>query len=209
MVIDDGSLGALAACVSARIEHLRGGTLPSADGPVVWAAADEDTEGKRRREAAAAHAAHCEFDIVEGSVCDVGSETGGGRRETAMLLGAAWAAVRLGISRVVWPVHRLGDGESPSLEAAAKAVDRALLVTRLMSLDADEHGVPSFRIETPYADLTDRQMAELAADLDAPASLCWWHRATGTSSTLADLAATERRRWTALLSDAGASLPPA
>jgi len=71
----------------------------------------------------------------------------------------------------VWPVHVGAD-----LEGMDRALARARLVERLVNLDLpQEHeGEPPLRIETPLLDLTDRQIAELAADLDAPLDVCWW-----------------------------------
>ena len=201
LIIDDGGLAALAACIAARIDHQRHEPLPSEHGPVVWSPGGSQPEAHRRRDAAAAHAAHCDLHFLESN--DVAATD-----DTRLLLDAAEQAVGEGIARVIWPVHRLGGADAPVLEDAAKAVDRALLVTRLIALDADTHNLPNFTIETPYADLTDKQLAELAADLDAPAHLCWWHSSPAVSSTLAELAATERTRWTRLLSDAGVAMPP-
>lgn len=201
LIIDDGGLAALAACIAARIDHQRHEPLPSEHGPVVWSPGGAGPESHRRRDAAAAHAAHCDLHFVE-------SGNPAATDDTRLLLDAGEQAVAMGIARVIWPIQRLGDSDAPSLDQAAKAVDRALLVTRLMALDADSHNLPNFLIETPYADLTDKQLAELAADLDAPAHLCWWHSTPAASSTLAELTATERSRWTRLLSDAGIALPP-
>jgi 7-cyano-7-deazaguanine synthase in queuosine biosynthesis len=72
---------------------------------------------------------------------------------------------------VLWPVHCGAD-----LEAMDRALARARLVERLVNLDlpAGEEDEPPLRIETPLLDLSDRQIAELAADLDAPLDVCWW-----------------------------------
>ena len=54
-------------------------------------------------------------------------------------------------------------GDSLDLDQIAQITDRAGLVSRLVAIDADVHSVPSIRIETPYADFSDRQIADLIA----------------------------------------------
>jgi hypothetical protein len=114
-----------------------------------------------------------------------------------MLLEAGRAAIELGAGRVVWSVHAgvPGRPEELDLDAASREADRALLVTRLLALDAESHGVQSIRIEPPLADLTDRQLVELALDLDAPIRLCgWW----------SDVGSDEHARWMGALDACGA-----
>lgn len=203
LVICDGDLPALTACAAVRIEHSQHGIPPRDAGSIVWMPWSDDSDHATRVEASSACASHCDFIFAQGAASKAES-VWPGEGETRMLLDASAAAVRRGIARVIWPVQHLGDGSASHLDVAARAVDRALLVTRLVALDADAHELPSFRIETPYADLTDRQMAELAADLDAPAWLCWWLAKPPTQrSSAAQQAAA---RWTTLLEEAGISL---
>jgi len=96
-----------------------------------------------------------------------------GEAQTRLLLAAAYAAVARHAAVVVWPV-RAGMGDDVDVPHAARAADRALLITRLVALDADEHHLPSIRIEAPFIDLSDRQVADLALDLDLPVRECWW-----------------------------------
>ena len=124
-------------------------------------------------------------------------------RETLALLAGVEAARKIGCSRVIWPVQYHTDEDSvPSqLDRIAAAIDRALLVSRLGLLDGSQTGT-EITIETPLVDLTDRQLADLAVDLDAPAYLCWWWRRLGEPE--AEVAAeTERRRWLERLREAG------
>jgi hypothetical protein len=98
---------------------------------------------------------------------------------TDLLLRAGHEAIRLGVSRVVWPVHCATD-----LAAMDRELARARLVERLVNLDAppaEGRGAhePAVLFETPLLDLTDRQIAELAADLDAPLDVCWWCQKDG------------------------------
>ena len=121
---------------------------------------------------------------------------GSGLIQTPPLIHSAIGAAVAGFATVVWPVHA-GPGAEPDLDRVALAIDRALLVSRLVALDAADHGCPAIRVDTPYADFTDRQLAELALDLDAPVHTCWWWGGQGGS------AAAERQRWTAALQSCG------
>ena len=91
-----------------------------------------------------------------------------------MLLSAAIEAASLGLSRVIWPIHA-GAAREVDTDALADVCDRALLIGQLVGLDtARAAGVTSIHIETPYADLTDAQLMDLALDMDAPLHACWW-----------------------------------
>lgn len=93
---------------------------------------------------------------------------------TDLLLRAGREALRTGVSRVVWPIHAGAD-----LAEMERELERVRLIERLVNLDAPAGGEPAVRIETPLLDLTDGQIAELAADLDAPLDVCWWCRKNG------------------------------
>ncbi|MCL4742153.1 MAG: hypothetical protein KJZ54_08115 [Phycisphaerales bacterium] len=119
-----------------------------------------------------------------------------GGREAAALLQAAYLALALGCGRVVWPVQftQASPGGDCDLEREAIAVDRALLVSRLATLDAGSCGLPEVRIETPLLGMTDHQIAEMALDLGVPVECCEWWDAGRRA---------ERERWTSALSAAG------
>jgi len=134
------------------------------------------------------------------------SERGGGAppaREhgparTATLLHALHEAARLGSCSVVWPIWqgRLSDGGVASLDAVATEMDRAELATRLGGLDlSGDAGAGGLYIETPYADLDDASIADLAVDLDVPVETAWW--ASGGTGEAA------RAAWTGALRAAG------
>ena len=106
---------------------------------------------------------------------------------SADLLALGQAAMGLGVSSIVWPV-RAQPGPR-QVHDAAVALDRALLVGRLLSLEASGQGVPEVRVETPLVDLDDEQLAELAADLGVPIEACWWWGSSGGA------AGSERARW--------------
>lgn len=104
-----------------------------------------------------------------------------GHAESLALLNACYAAVRLGCDRVVYPAHACV-GDSLDLDRIAAIADRAVLVARLCSLDALSHHTPGIRIETPYADLTDLQLADLFLDADlSPQALWWWGGASDSA----------------------------
>jgi hypothetical protein len=67
-------------------------------------------------------------------------------------------------------------------DTLADVCDRALLAGQLVGLDVARLGsagdgapmAKGLRIETPYADLTDAQLMDLALDMDVPLHACWW-----------------------------------
>lgn len=83
-----------------------------------------------------------------------------------LLMLACGHAAATGADTVVWPAVCGAD-----LEALAEVSDRARLVGRLWTLDSSGR-TPSVR--TPLADLTAREVADLALDLDAPLEALWW-----------------------------------
>ncbi len=121
------------------------------------------------------------------------------QREDELLLRAGHLATNLGFGRVCWCAHPgsptgSGPREPGDADAVGAVLDRALLVTRLLAVAARERGVV---INAPVADLSDWQLADLAADLEAPVDRCWWW--SGTSGE----AATERARWASTLREVG------
>ncbi|VAX40532.1 hypothetical protein MNBD_PLANCTO03-1615 [hydrothermal vent metagenome] len=149
------------------------------------------------------------FDLIEmPRICAEGPEISVGLFETLALLAGVEAARGAGCCRVIWPVQYHADRDSlPSqLDRIAAAVDRALLVSRLGLLDGEGSSGggagEEITIETPLVDLTDRQIADLVVDLDAPAYLCWWWRQLGEPEAEA-VASVERGVWLAALGEAG------
>lgn len=129
-------------------------------------------------------------ELIAPKVESIGGETSAGEMRSRELLSAAFAAVRLGCESVLWPVQCV-ENDEPNLDKIAKAADRAILVSRLVAVDADEHRMPSITVETPYIDFTDLQIADLAADMNVPTKLCWWNQ-TGSGDAES---AQERERW--------------
>lgn len=153
-------------------------------------------------------AAICGIDtIVTGTASAPPNEQGAAWN--AMLLAAGAEAMRHNVSRIVWPVHVEGHDEAAHderrQEAITKAFDRALLAARLLSVDA----VPPSTgiIETPFVDLNDVQLLDLAADLDAPVGAAWWCERgvgghTGAMTTPCGVCPS-CKRWTAAMKKAG------
>lgn len=129
-------------------------------------------------------------ELLAPRVESIGGETSAGEMRSRELLSAAFVAARRGCDSVVWPVQCVEHGE-PNLEKIAMAADRAVLVSRLVSIDAEEHRVPGIMIETPYVDFSDTQIADLAADMNVPTTLCWWNQ-VGAGDAEAEQ---ERERW--------------
>lgn len=101
--------------------------------------------------------------------------------QSKILLEAAQLAIRAGIRKVIWPI-RVQRPESDftveqAIDQIGVAVDRALLASRLASLDADLESAVDVVIETPFVDLSNEQMADLAQDLSLTAECTWWHQA--------------------------------
>jgi len=114
--------------------------------------------------------------------------------ETLLLVRACTLAGELGLRRVVWPVRR------SELDESARAFDRAVLVSRLASMDAEASGLPEIVAETPFVDLTDEQVGELVEDIRAPIEACWW---TNGAAATTDEGLAERRRWGRLIGETG------
>lgn len=129
-----------------------------------------------------------------------------GESATIELVAAAYAALRAGCSRLIWPVQvDRAAGDREALDHAAEACDRALLVSRLLLLDAAGAPVPEVNILTPLVDLEDDQVAELALDLAIPVQSVWWWG----SQVRGEQADYERQRWTTALEAVGWVSAPA
>lgn len=133
------------------------------------------------------------------------AEAGARQVLSHILLEACAEAMKLDVSRLIWPVHSGAATEADlRTDMIADICDRSVLASQLASLDAPRTGPGSrgVRIETPYADLTDMQVAELIVDFGAPLAACWWCDAADGSRGCATCSAC--RRWNAALKAAGA-----
>ncbi len=122
-----------------------------------------------------------------------------GERESVAMLSACHLAASLGCSRVIWPVSAAAS-DSIDLDRLTAIADRALVVSRLASLDTPPVGVT---IEAPYAELTDRQIADLALDIGAALETCWWWKAGAPRGNANKFGNSERTRWTDALAACG------
>ncbi|MFO0786984.1 MAG: hypothetical protein U0573_11610 [Phycisphaerales bacterium] len=175
LVISDGSVASLLACAGAREAIVSAGGDEKAARPIVLFVPVGDETNRARRQAVERQAKLYELDMADMKTDLRGpgahGSFGAGLSESIHLITATYQAAQLGCDVVVWPVQFAGVSD---VEKIARASDRALLVTRLASLDSTEHGKPAVRVETPFADFTDRQMADLAIDMNVPVELCWW-----------------------------------
>jgi hypothetical protein len=127
-----------------------------------------------------------------------------GERATRVLLEAGFAAAGRGTPTVIWAGAVGVDQQcSDPLEGLALLQARTLLVGRLVELDWT--GGEPFRIQVPYADLTDRQLADLVLDMDLPIWTCWWwslgRGPRGVEG--ADIARAEYQRWSDIFKEIG------
>jgi len=130
------------------------------------------------------------------------SELATRRLHTRLLTEAAYLALESGIKRVVWPV-RIPQNHPSRIKAIGDTLDRAMLVSRAVSLDATAQTAPEVVIETPFIDLSDAQLVDLARDLTLPIDACWW----ADAQTL-PLAQQRRAHWDAISSRSAAQLEP-
>lgn len=209
MIIVDGDLPSIVACAAAREAFLAWASesrlKPSPDAPAphpaAWIVPQLGTVGRQRMEAARAAAGAFVLEAIN-PADPLPAATTPGEQLSQLLLRAAFVAATHGKDTVLWPFNTPG-GDGVDLDEVARAVDRSMLITRLASIDSTEHGKPAIRIDPPYADFSDRQLAELAVDLGVPVNLCWWW-----SSDLPD-AAEPRDRWLSALTAAGWRPSPA
>lgn len=168
LIIDWGDLAGLTAiAIDSRPENA-----------VLWHPVVEDEAGPRRRQAALEHASV--FDVeefIEAPLAGVlaprhaAVEPGDvvARMEDAVLLTlAARTALGAGCGSVLWPAQ-----VQREFDAAALACEQATLVRRLA--DAVDPAEP-LRIETPFIELSDMQLIDLAARAGAPLRAAWWCR---------------------------------
>ncbi len=111
-------------------------------------------------------------------------------RRAQVLLTAMAQAVEWGASMVIWPVQFNAD-----FDAVARVTESVVLARHLAQLDAahwpPEAVLPS--VQTPLLDLSDRQLIETGAQLDAPWHLAWTCE-RGTSAPCRVCIACRRRR---------------
>ena len=201
LLILDGGLESLVALSCTSDDAVAIGSQRAA-GPcaTVWLAPLGVESHRQRRDAVGRQAVLLNAKLVGGLSNDEGNshsaqndQASGLHPQSRMLLDAAEQARRCGCTRIIWPVHAGAaiDSESIEVDRAALSIDRALLVEQLTNLDAPTSAA-RISIETPYVDLSDRQLAELAADVSVPLKTLWWWGRSG------DEAQRAHERWDAL-----------
>lgn len=193
LILSDGGITSLLAAATAREWASippRKGSKPIQDAIVL----PRPHLPPARQRAVELQAEFFGFELLVPILESIGVQTSAGEMRTRELLSATYAAARHACDTMIWPLQAARDHE-PDLDLIAKAADRAVLVSRLVSIDGDQHAFPFIALETPYIDLQDTQIAELAVDLNVPLRLCWWNVAASDDSEAAD----ERERWEQLM----------
>jgi hypothetical protein len=222
LVICDGGLAAALACASASESAMLEEPDPQQRRrrrPVAWLAPCRDHTAVARRAAARRIAelydlewldpragernAPPERSVSPNSAATSAESPLAGEDHTSLLIESCYDAIRAGCSRVVWPIVS-DHPQGPDLDAVSRAVDRAALLERVIALDSESHGVASLRIDVPYVDFFDQQLADLIIEMDVPIGLCWWwhaeqaDRSSGVDDPTRAFRA-ERDRWLASL----------
>lgn len=140
----------------------------------LWHPAQDQPDADHRRTALTRQAEHYHVhQTLTQTLSDLPSNTKSAKQPTPsttatplktplMLALAVRAAIHIGAKKIIWPVTTGGD-----FDALALATEQALIVRQLAELE--HHPAPS--IDTPLAELTDREMIEVAAHLGAPFEL--------------------------------------
>lgn len=202
MLVDGGLIGLIALC-HAREQAALGHAQP----PLVLACPVTlldlpDAEHAARSAAITQQAKFVGLQLLECALPAAQPHATLKQRRAGALLSAANLALHHGASRVLWCTHA-AEGESVDLDYLAWCVDLGLATTRLATLTADN--ARGITIESPYLDISDAQAADLAVELAAPISTCWWWRGPHTSDDAATkaLAAREQSRWVRALASVG------
>lgn len=195
LVLNDGDIPGLVACAAAAEAAM--GVTEVRERPLVLPFPSSIARATARTAAVQRQAELLTLGLLPAISPAV--ESADAEAEIRDLVAAAYGAARAGIDTVIWPVSA-ATGEAFDLDRLGAAADQALLVGRLVALDAARHGVPGIRIETPYLDLTDTQLADLAADLAAPLESVWWWQGWGGEDVPA---AQARARWAPALERVG------
>lgn len=208
LVLCDGDLPAMVALSLTQDAVGTLGSVSVLSAPIAPAAAE--SIGARIHALADAQATRClDFPAIAPTALSTG------HRRTRYLTEAAHQAMANGCTALICPWQAEGfEAEAtrdpnalPSVEALARELDRTLLVSRLVTLDASEHGVALFEVQAPLMDLSDVQVAELALDLDVPIWRSWWWEVTQGKRTkdpaLGDRASACRARWCSALESLG------
>lgn len=161
LLIDDGSLAGLAAvALSERPEHA-----------ILWHPVSEAPGASRREEMAREHASIFKVEaFVEARVMGCPGE-GMNIADAAMILAAAQAAHERQCRRIVWPLH-VGE----EFEGLSRAYEMVLMLCQMIdfALCDGEHDPFESTLETPFLDLTDSNLVEVASKSHAPLWAARW-----------------------------------
>jgi hypothetical protein len=195
VILSDGDLPALVALAHAAEARLGGGGGVLASGVHLWPA-----EGSAERRRVLSGQAARFGGVVEtgGLSAGIGAGTGAGNGTDLLLSAGRWGA-QAGVAVLVWPAWAGVEGEPEGLDlrAASRICEAALLVERLLATESPR----PVTIETPLADLSDRQVADLAVDLGLMTGPVWWGSGGGAEAESA------RLRWSRAFEACGAPLP--
>ncbi len=228
LVVGDGDLASILGCAAASDAALLAQPDPAKRReirPILWAPPFEGPTAPARQWATRRQAELFEMELVESpptgrpsesraqaasiaahlgaQIADLPSEAVASEwpSHSRDLLHASMTAIARRCSTVLWPIHSTRS-EGPDIDQVARAIDRAMLISRLIALDADLHGNPAFRIDAPYIDFSDRQLADLVIDMDLPVRLCWWWHAEMARGSSTEFRA-QHDRWTPVLREVG------
>ena len=174
-VIVDGNLPSLVACFAARERVLAAGQDLAAIQPIALVPTFEGPTAAARTRAAEYQA---ELNGMRVMRCAVKADGPAG--ESGLLLTASFLASKEGCDLLEWPVQR-ATGDVVDIDAAGRDADRCLLVTRLVAMDTLR---PHFKADCSFVDLSDRQLCDLALDMDLPVNTCWWWKEQFVSRVL-------------------------
>ncbi len=188
VIISDGGVESLIACAMASEQQQLSNTEPSMLLPGWWEWTDEiDLMISAIDPAVVRQASVYGINIFQNHSVyppddqQLLADSSIGSIQSRILLEAAQIAIRSGIRKVVWPIRVMRPetrvGMDQLIDTIGNTVDRAILASRLASLDADQDTAVDVTIETPFVDLSNEQMLDLASDLAVPVEACWWHAA--------------------------------
>ena len=212
LIISDGGVSALLAVAAAsERRRLSGPAGADQSGTLIYVWCAEGPESPRKASASQVQADLYGLPVIPKHIpIWRGEEPDAGWAYTLrVLLEAALLVRELGGGEILWPITAVAAaGGGPNVDELSRTVNAALLVSQLVSLSGprpvtqpSEDLPRAVRVRTPYADLTDRQIADLILDMDLPVWTCWfWGE---QDSETQDAAAKERERWIGVLREAG------
>lgn len=209
LIIADGGVPALLAIAAASERlHLQG-SGPGGVLSYVWCPDTGGPEISCREAASQIQSDFYGISRLPKQIPIWGDPEGSGS-ELRILLEGALLVQQLGGGEVIWPVAATeAAGGGPDVNHMSRTINQSLLISQLVSLGgprrpAGQDLSGAVRIRTPYADLVDRQVADLILDMDLPVWTCWfWGAAEQADDHVRAEALLERERWMAVLRQAG------